>query len=115
MQQLRGKLKMELIPSFVLNCMKTQNHNVEIDFSKLDPVLFSTLLPFQIDGLQWVINLKWFAVNWGFNFSRFGIDKNGRCLIGDDMGLGKTFQALALANYYMEDWPVLIVTTATMK
>lgn len=45
----------------------------------------------------------------------FGIDKKGRCLIGDDMGLGKTFQALAIANYYKEDWPLLIVTTATMK
>lgn len=45
----------------------------------------------------------------------FGIDKNGRCLIADDMGLGKTFQALGIANYYIEDWPLLIVTTSSMK
>lgn len=48
-------------------------------------------------------------------FISFGIDKNGRCLIADDMGLGKTFQALAIANYYKEDWPLLIITTASMK
>lgn len=49
-----------------------------------------------------------------FYFS-FGIDKQGRCLIADEMGLGKTFQALAIASYYRHDWPLLIVTTASMK
>lgn len=49
-----------------------------------------------------------------FTFS-FGIDKKGYCFIADDMGLGKTFQALAIASYYKENWPVLIATTASMK
>jgi SWI/SNF-related matrix-associated actin-dependent regulator 1 of chromatin subfamily A len=50
-----------------------------------------------------------------FFLIRYGIDKNGRCLIADDMGLGKTFQALAIANYYSSDWPLLVVTTSSMK
>lgn len=31
------------------------------------------------------------------------------------MGLGKTFQALAVASYYKDDWPLLIITTSSMK
>lgn len=48
-------------------------------------------------------------------FFSFGIAKKGRCLIADDMGLGKTFQALGIASYYKENWPLLIVTTSSMK
>lgn len=29
--------------------------------------------------------------------------------------LGKTFQALAIADFYRDDWPLLIVTTATAR
>ncbi|XP_057660326.1 SWI/SNF-related matrix-associated actin-dependent regulator of chromatin subfamily A-like protein 1 [Diorhabda carinulata] len=97
LQNLKDKLIVEGIPKFALNCVKMKEHEVEIDFKRLDPTLNATLMPFQIEGL------------------RFGIDKNGRCLIADDMGLGKTFQALAISNYYSEDWPLLIVTTSTMK
>ena len=31
------------------------------------------------------------------------------------MGLGKTRQALAVADYYKSDWPLLIVTSASLK
>lgn len=31
------------------------------------------------------------------------------------MGLGKTFQALGIASYFKEDWPLLIATTASMR
>lgn len=31
------------------------------------------------------------------------------------MGLGKTFQALAIALYYFQEWPLLVVTTASMR
>lgn len=30
-------------------------------------------------------------------------------------GLGKTYQALAVADFYREDWPLLIVSTASMR
>ncbi|XP_072396063.1 SWI/SNF-related matrix-associated actin-dependent regulator of chromatin subfamily A-like protein 1 [Diabrotica undecimpunctata] len=97
LQKLREKVTVEPIPKFVINCLKVPPREIEIDFNRLDPVLSAALMPFQIEGL------------------RFGINRNGRCMIADDMGLGKTFQALAIANYYQNDWPLLIVTTATMK
>lgn len=31
------------------------------------------------------------------------------------MKLGKTYQAIAIADFYKEDWPLLIVTTATAR
>lgn len=74
----------------------------------------------------------------------FGISHGGRCMIADDMGLGlfaffsriyvqlnyqklymdswtnvcllgKTYQAIAIADFYKDDWPLLIVTTATAR
>lgn len=45
----------------------------------------------------------------------FAIDKGGRALIADEMGLGKTYQALAVADFYKEDWPLLICTTASTR
>ncbi|KAJ8966600.1 hypothetical protein NQ314_003430 [Rhamnusium bicolor] len=97
LQTLQAKLSIDKLPGFVLNCIKKTQNEVTVDFTKIDPVLASALMPFQLEGVS------------------FGIDKLGRCLIGDDMGLGKTFQALAIANYYMDDWPLLIVTTASMR
>ncbi|CAG9765867.1 unnamed protein product [Ceutorhynchus assimilis] len=88
---------LEPLPKFVVNCLKETSDTCEIDPTKIDELLYQTLLPFQIEGLH------------------FGIQRGGRCLIADDMGLGKTFQALAIMNYYRNDWPLLIVTTASMK
>lgn len=45
----------------------------------------------------------------------YGISKNGRCIIADDMGLGKTIQALGIAHYYKESWPLLIVTPSSVR
>ena len=44
----------------------------------------------------------------------YGINKNGRVLIGDDMGLGKTAQAITLASYYKQDWPLIVVAPASL-
>ncbi|CAH1183107.1 unnamed protein product [Phaedon cochleariae] len=94
---LRAKLHTEELPNYVLKAVRTKPKEVEIDFDKIDPILSSTLMPFQVEGL------------------RFGLSKNGRCMIADDMGLGKTFQAMAIMHYYKEDWPLLIVTKSTIK
>ena len=48
-------------------------------------------------------------------YSSYGISKNGRCMIADDMGLGKTIQALGIAHYYKESWPLLIVTPSSVR
>eukprot|EP00746_Dinoflagellata_sp_MGD_P137699 gnl/MRDRNA2_/MRDRNA2_71462_c0_seq1.p1 gnl/MRDRNA2_/MRDRNA2_71462_c0~~gnl/MRDRNA2_/MRDRNA2_71462_c0_seq1.p1 ORF type:complete len:715 (-),score=158.26 gnl/MRDRNA2_/MRDRNA2_71462_c0_seq1:51-2048(-) len=46
---------------------------------------------------------------------RFGIAREGRCLIGDDMGLGKTMQALAIIAQYMDEWPALVVAPSAVR
>ncbi|XP_967843.2 SWI/SNF-related matrix-associated actin-dependent regulator of chromatin subfamily A-like protein 1 [Tribolium castaneum] len=98
LQTLRPNVLVEKLPVFILSCVnKERTDYSNIDLSGLDPELGGALMPFQQEGV------------------RFGIDKNGRCLIADDMGLGKTFQALGIANYYKNDWPLLIVTTSSMK
>jgi SWI/SNF-related matrix-associated actin-dependent regulator 1 of chromatin subfamily A len=63
----------------------------------LDPAIGQKLLPFQKEGVC------------------FGVEKQGRVLIGDEMGLGKTYQALAIMDYYRNDWPLLICTTSSTK
>ncbi|XP_046406461.1 SWI/SNF-related matrix-associated actin-dependent regulator of chromatin subfamily A-like protein 1 [Ischnura elegans] len=68
-----------------------------IDLSKIEPVLLAALMPFQEEGV------------------RYGISRNGRCLIADEMGLGKTIQALGIAHYYLKDWPLLIVCPSSVK
>ncbi|CAH1963282.1 unnamed protein product [Acanthoscelides obtectus] len=97
LQAVEPKISLEKLPPFVLKIILSPRKEVEIDYERLDPVLSSCLMPFQVEGL------------------RFGIEKGGRCFIGDDMGLGKTFTSLAIASYYKNDWPLLIVTTASMK
>ncbi|XP_066137618.1 SWI/SNF-related matrix-associated actin-dependent regulator of chromatin subfamily A-like protein 1 isoform X1 [Euwallacea fornicatus] len=91
------KVVVDLLPKFILKCWKDQILEKEIDLSQIDETLYQALLPFQLEGVQ------------------FGVNRNGRCLIADDMGLGKTFQALGIAHYYKRDWPLLIVTTASMR
>lgn len=44
----------------------------------------------------------------------FAINRSGRILLADDMGLGKTIQALAIANYYKLEYPLLILSPASL-
>ncbi|CAD6227675.1 GSCOCG00001355001-RA-CDS [Cotesia congregata] len=81
---------------FVAKSTDKSSENQEIDFSGIDPKLRRQLMPFQREGIY------------------FAITRNGRCMIADDMGLGKTLQALAIANYYQADWPLLIVSPASL-
>ncbi len=59
--------------------------------------LWENMFPFQRDGVE------------------FAVKHNGRCLIGDEMGLGKTIQAISVARYYKDDWPVLIVCPSSLR
>ena len=45
----------------------------------------------------------------------FGIQHEGQCLIADDMGLGKTIQAIAIAKWFRDDWPLIIVCPASLR
>lgn len=46
---------------------------------------------------------------------RFGVGHNGRVLLADEMGLGKSIQALGIARYYGNEWPLLIVCPSSVK
>jgi len=43
------------------------------------------------------------------------VHRGGRLLIADDMGLGKTLEALAIAAYYKQEWPLLIVSPSSVQ
>lgn len=65
-----------------------------------------------------LINLNLYFVLWYFIyflFFSYGISKNGCCIIADDMGLGKTLQALGIAYYFKDSWPLLIITPSSVK
>ena len=64
---------------------------------KLPLKLIQTLYPFQLEGLKYMIA------------------QNGKGLIGDEMGLGKTIQAIAIAAYYCENWPILVIVPSSVK
>ncbi|XP_053610270.1 SWI/SNF-related matrix-associated actin-dependent regulator of chromatin subfamily A-like protein 1 [Plodia interpunctella] len=86
------------LPAYVLKVLNEQTVDPNsIDLSPIEATLRHKLMPFQEEGV------------------RFGISRRGRCMIADDMGLGKTFQALAIASYYRHNWPLLIVTTSSMR
>ncbi|KAJ8715243.1 hypothetical protein PYW08_005224 [Mythimna loreyi] len=86
------------IPPYVLRVLRENATDPSsVDLSPIEVTLRHKLMPFQEEGV------------------RFGISRRGRCMIADDMGLGKTFQALAIASYYRHNWPLLIVTTSSMR
>lgn len=86
------------IPTFVLKLLSTPKPKMDYTcLCAIEPKLAADLLPFQKEGVC------------------FGIEKQGRCMIADDMGLGKTYQALAIADFYKDDWPLLICTTAATR
>ncbi|KAL7719077.1 Non-specific serine/threonine protein kinase [Entamoeba marina] len=60
-------------------------------YAKISNNISSKLYDFQRDGVY------------------FGLEKQGRVLIGDEMGLGKTVQAIALLSAYQHKWPALII------
>ncbi|XP_047227162.1 SWI/SNF-related matrix-associated actin-dependent regulator of chromatin subfamily A-like protein 1 [Girardinichthys multiradiatus] len=69
----------------------------ETDLSSIDPTLTSSLMPFQKEGVN------------------FAVSKQGRLLLADDMGLGKTVQAICIAAYYRNEWPLLVVAPSSVR
>uniref|UniRef100_A0A8C6Q961 SWI/SNF-related matrix-associated actin-dependent regulator of chromatin subfamily A-like protein 1 n=1 Tax=Nothobranchius furzeri TaxID=105023 RepID=A0A8C6Q961_NOTFU len=69
----------------------------EADLSSIDPILTSSLMPFQKEGVN------------------FAVSKQGRLLLADDMGLGKTLQAICIAAYYRNEWPILVVAPSSVR
>ncbi|XP_070694755.1 SWI/SNF-related matrix-associated actin-dependent regulator of chromatin subfamily A-like protein 1 isoform X2 [Pempheris klunzingeri] len=69
----------------------------EADLSSIDPLLTRSLMPFQREGVN------------------FAVSKQGRLLLADDMGLGKTVQAICIAAYYRNEWPLLVVAPSSVR
>uniref|UniRef100_A0A8D3DHM2 SWI/SNF-related matrix-associated actin-dependent regulator of chromatin subfamily A-like protein 1 n=1 Tax=Scophthalmus maximus TaxID=52904 RepID=A0A8D3DHM2_SCOMX len=67
------------------------------DLSSIDPSLTQSLMPFQREGVN------------------FAVFKQGRLLLADDMGLGKTVQAICIAAYYRNEWPLLVVAPSSVR
>lgn len=90
----KANLIFNKLPKHILDiCLKVPDEDN-------DPVLngdiYDKLMPFQKDGVK------------------FGIKKQGRVLLADEMGLGKTIQALAIAFYYYNNFPLLIIAPASL-
>ncbi|NWX55553.1 SMAL1 protein, partial [Promerops cafer] len=69
----------------------------DADLSAVDSRIVTSLMPFQREGVN------------------FAISRNGRLLLADDMGLGKTIQAICIAAYYQQEWPLLVVTPSSVR
>ncbi|KAJ8636242.1 hypothetical protein MRB53_010509 [Persea americana] len=66
-------------------------------YDKMPSFIESKLLPFQRDGV------------------RFVLQHGGRALLADEMGLGKTLQALAITACIRESWPVLVLAPSSLR
>ncbi|XP_037811206.1 SWI/SNF-related matrix-associated actin-dependent regulator of chromatin subfamily A-like protein 1 [Lucilia sericata] len=87
-----------VIPKAVLNlCQAPPRIINKTCLESIEPKLAEKLMPFQQDGVC------------------FAIAQQGRCMICDEMGLGKTYQAIAVADFYRDDWPLFICTTASTR
>ncbi|NWY76469.1 SMAL1 protein, partial [Erithacus rubecula] len=69
----------------------------DADLSVVDSKIVTSLMPFQREGVN------------------FAISRNGRLLLADDMGLGKTIQAICIAAYYQQEWPLLVITPSSVR
>ena len=71
---LKPQVTVEPLPKFISSCLKSSNRTLKT-ISASNPLL-GKLLPFQKEGVEFVLTL------------------NGRAIIADDMGLGKTIQVM---------------------
>lgn len=85
------------IPRHVIKAFSETTEDYEVGLSSIDCKLEQALLPFQKEGVCAAVRRK------------------GRILIADDMGLGKTIQGIAVAAYYREEWPVLVVAPSSVR
>ncbi|XP_049745189.1 DNA annealing helicase and endonuclease ZRANB3 isoform X2 [Elephas maximus indicus] len=86
------KMKKSLKPQ--TSCMTSESEK-PLDY--LPEKLRTKLLPFQKDGIT------------------FALRRDGRCMVADEMGLGKTIQAIGIAYFYKEEWPLLIVVPSSLR
>ncbi|NWR46945.1 SMAL1 protein, partial [Regulus satrapa] len=88
-----------VIKSFAAQLQRSpsQRDIPDADLSGVDSKIVTSLMPFQREGVN------------------YAISRNGRLLLADDMGLGKTIQAICIAAYYQQEWPLLVVTPSSVR
>lgn len=89
----KNKFEFEKIPPGTL---KIAHRKIPNETFSLNGKIYDKLLDFQREAVL------------------FALNRNGKVLLGDDMGLGKTIQALAIANYYYCEFPLLIISPASL-
>ena len=77
--------------------LKSVNDDYSYIWNNIPNRLQTILYPFQRKSIEYIIS------------------HNGKGLIADDMGLGKTLQAITIAIYYKDKWPILIISPSSMK
>jgi len=92
----------EPVPTKIRNILKfatvfDEKDESHMDWNRLPDKLRNSLRPFQRVGVM------------------FGVKKDGVCLIADEMGLGKTIQSIAIAYYFKETWPLLIICPSSLR
>ncbi|XP_014235599.1 SWI/SNF-related matrix-associated actin-dependent regulator of chromatin subfamily A-like protein 1 [Trichogramma pretiosum] len=100
--QLKSEVSFKGIPAYVLKFFRSLENKMNLqkpkpNLSRLDESLLNSLYPFQREGIE------------------FGIQQDGKILLADDMGLGKTRQALGIAQYFSDDWPMLIISPSSVR
>ncbi|GFO17797.1 swi/snf-related matrix-associated actin-dependent regulator of chromatin subfamily a-like protein 1 [Plakobranchus ocellatus] len=97
----RPDVEIEGLPRHILEIFgQQQQENVQVpqaDLRSVSADLVNTLKEFQREGVNIAIHRK------------------GRLLLADDMGLGKTLQAICVAAYYREEWPLLVVAPSSVR
>jgi hypothetical protein len=71
--------------------------DVDARFAMINGKIQKSLYPFQVQGVK------------------FAIERHGRVLIADQMGVGKTVQAIAVADAYRDEGPLLCIVPASMR
>lgn len=88
-------VQVEELPPFLIRVLSKYMQSKilrvpDVDLN-LEEELLDVLLPFQLEGIKFVVS------------------KGGRAFIGDEMGCGKTVQAIGVIQHYRNHWPVLLI------
>eukprot|EP00898_Chlorokybus_atmophyticus_P003073 jgi/Chlat1/3767/Chrsp259S03908 len=94
-----AEVQLERVPAFVEKVFELASMASDDSerYLQLPLDLEAQLLPFQRDGVQFILK------------------HGGRGLIGDEMGCGKTIQAVALACCYEDEWPLLLMVPGSLR
>ena len=80
----------------LVKAKEKQRQNIDLN-ERISSKLMTLMMEFQKEGVK------------------FCIKNDGKCLYADEMGLGKTIQALACAQWYINEWPFVVVCPSSVR